>query len=123
MMDLNRGLKGEINPVSVKKLKDTHPVEKRRGARIVSFTGNQEFLDSLHQFPRQYPFDVKVGNLYIRGGDRTEEEYTKFRRTRRPRMTQAALHELLKRNSGQIAEDAEAAEDRLAGVSTGASKN
>jgi hypothetical protein len=116
LMDLNRGLKGEIKPVSVKKLKDTHPMERRRGARIVSFTGDQAFLDSLHQFPRSYPFDVKVGNLYIRGGDRTEAEYTRYRRSKRPKITQDALHELLRRNNGEIVGEAEAAEDKLAGV-------
>jgi hypothetical protein len=116
LMDLNRGLRGEISPVSVKKLRDTHPLERRRGARIVSFTGNQEFLDSLHQFPREYPFDVKVGNLYIRGGERTEVEYTRQRRSKRPKMTQEALQTLLKRNSGGIANEAEEAEDKLAGL-------
>jgi hypothetical protein len=97
-------------------------MERRRGARIVSFTGDQAFLDSLHQFPRSYPFDVKVGNLYIRGGDRTDAEYTRYRRTRRPKITQDALHELLRRNNGEIVDEAEAAEDKLAGVNPKATK-
>jgi hypothetical protein len=116
LMDLNRGLRGEIQPVSVKKLKDSHPYERRRGARIVSFTGDQLFLDSLHQFPRDYPFDVKVGNLYIRGGERTDVAYTRLGRGRRPKISQEALMDLLKRNSGQIADDAEEVEDKLAGL-------
>ena len=122
LMDLNRGLRGEIKPVLVKKLKQSHPNERRRGARIVSFTGDQDFLDSLHQFPRDYPFDVKVGNLYIRGGDRTEQAYTRIRRGRRPHMTQAAMLQLLKVNSGQIATEAEEAEDRLAGLNISGSE-
>jgi hypothetical protein len=120
LLELNRGLKGKIEPVSVKKFKESHPVVKRRGARIVSFTGDQAFLDSLYQFPRDYPFDVKVGNIYIRGGDRTEQSCPKYSRNKpRPRMTQAALHELLSKNRGDIADQAMEAEDRLAGLKIG----
>jgi hypothetical protein len=116
LLDLNRGLKGEIKPATVKKFKASHPIPKRRGARIVSFTGDQLFLDSLHKFPRDYPFDVKVGNIYIRGGDRTEVAYPKARKIKRPMMTQAALQTLLASNSGDIVEAAMEAEDRLAGM-------
>ena len=85
---------------------------------MVSFTGDQEFLDSLYQFPREYPFDVKVGNIYIRGGDRTDKACPRFNRGKmaRPRMTQAALHELLAKNRGDIVDQAMDAEDRLAGL-------
>jgi hypothetical protein len=123
LLELNRGLKGKIEPVSVKKFKATHPNVRRRGARVVSFTGDQDFLDSLYQFPRDYPFDVKVGNIYIRGGDRTEQSCPRSvrGRTARPKMTQAALHELLAKNRGDIVDQAMAAEDRLAGLNINAS--
>jgi hypothetical protein len=118
LLDLNRGLKGEIKPVSVRKFKDSFPNEKRRGARLVSFTGDQDFLDSLHKFPRDYPFDVKVGNIYIRGGDRTDLAYPKNRQTRaiRPKMSAAALHALLTANKGEIVDGALQAEDKLANL-------
>jgi hypothetical protein len=118
LLDLNRGLRGEIKPVSVRKFKDSFPIEKRRGARLVSFTGDQEFLDSLHKFPRDYPFDVKVGNIYIRGGDRTDLAFPKNRQSQaqRPRMSQAAVNALLTANKGDIAEQALQAEDKLAGL-------
>ena len=78
------------------------------------FTGDQEFLDSLHKFPR----DVKVGNIYIRGGDRTDLAYPKNCQTRalRPKMSQAALHALLTANKGNIVDGALQAEDKLAGL-------
>ena len=48
-----------------------HNNPRCRGARIVAFEGNQEFLDSLHAFHKDYPFNIRFGgNLYIRGGDR-----------------------------------------------------
>ena len=52
----NRGLKGTIWPSVSKKFPDTHPNPRKRGARILSFTGDQQFLDSLHAFPRGFPF-------------------------------------------------------------------
>ena len=65
----NRGLKGTIWPSAVKKFPDDHPNPRKRGARILSFTGDQKFLDSLHAFPRGFPFSVKLANVYIQGGN------------------------------------------------------
>ena len=118
LLDLNRGLRGEIKPVSVRKFKESFPNEKRRGARLVSFTGDQDFLDSLHKFPRDYPFDVKVGNIYIRGGNRTDLAYPKNRQSQgqRPKMSPAAVSALLTANKGDIVDGALQAEDKLAGL-------
>ena len=64
----NRGLQGTIWPSVSKKFPDDHPNPRKRGARILSFTGDQKFLDSLHAFPRGFPFSVKLSNVYIQGG-------------------------------------------------------
>ena len=64
----NPGLKGTIWPSIAKKFPDTHPNVRKRGARILSFTGNQQFLDSLYAFPKGYPFSIKIANVYIEGG-------------------------------------------------------
>ena len=69
----NRKLQGKMWSINTKKFPKSHP---RAGARIVAITGDQQFLDSLHRFPRDYPFDIKIANLYIRGGQRTDKEHT-----------------------------------------------
>ena len=84
---------------------------RRRGARILSFTGDQTFLDSLQRFPRDYPFNIKIANVYIRGGERTNEGQKVLRR-RRPRMTEEALKRLLQRHGKEIREDAEAQDEK-----------
>ena len=64
-------LRGEFELVETRNFPKDHDNPRRRGARIVAFEGNQEFLDSLHSFPKDYPFNIRFGgNLYIRGGDR-----------------------------------------------------
>ena len=100
----NRGLQGTIWPSAVKKFPDDHPNPRKRGARILSFTGDQAFLDSLHGFPRGFPFSVKLANIYIQGGERTRTGQTGQRR-RRPRMTEAALKELLARHGKESIDD------------------
>ena len=107
---LNRGLKGTIWPTQVKKFPDGHPNPRKRGARIPTFTGDQKFMDSLHAFPRGYPFHIKLANVYIQGGERSRAGATAQRR-RRPRMTDAALKELLARYGKDAMNDAEAEND------------
>ena len=116
LLSCNRGLKGNIWPIEARKYADTHPIVRQRGARILSFTGDQEFLDSLQRFPRNFPFHIKLANVYIRGGTRTEEGQTVLKR-RRPRMTAEALKNLLQRHGKEIVEDAEAEEASLSGAS------
>ena len=112
---LNRGLRGTIWPSVAKKFPDTHPSPRKRGARILSFTGEQEFLDSLHSFPKGYPFSIKIANVYIEGGERTKEGKTVLRR-KRPKMTQEALNALLKRHGKEIIDNADANDEERAGV-------
>ena len=67
---LNR-LEGELEIVETRNFAKNHNNPRRRGARIVAFEGDQKFLDSLHKYPKDYPFSIRFGgNLYIRGGDR-----------------------------------------------------
>ena len=64
-------LEGKFEILETRYFSKTHDNPRRRGARIVAFEGNQKFLDSLHKFPKDYPFSIRFGgNLYIRGGDR-----------------------------------------------------
>ena len=50
LLSCNRGLQGKIWPIEARKYRDDHPVTRRRGARVLSFTGDQVFLDSLQRF-------------------------------------------------------------------------
>ena len=104
--------------MEARKYPDDHPIVRRRGARVLSFTGDQEFLDSLQKFPRDFPFNIRISNVYIRGGERTTEKQTVLRR-RRPRMTEEALKTLLKRHGKEILED----EEEEAGKEGGKDKN
>ena len=98
-----------MNAGSIKK----PPRCKAEGAKIITFTGNEEFLDSLHFFPSNFPFSIKIANAYIRGGDQVKERYAGGK-SQRPRILQGALRDLLKRNSNMMADAAAKAEDRLA---------
>ena len=80
----------------------------------MSFTGDQAFLDSLHAFPRGFPFSVKLANIYIQGGERTRAGQTPQRR-RRPRMTEQALKELLACHRKEVLDDAEDQNDEHPG--------
>ena len=110
LFSCNRGLKGTIWPSAIKKFPDDHANPRKCGARILTFTGDQKFMDSLHAFPRGYPFVVKLSNVYIQGGERTRVGVAPLRR-RRPRMTDAALKELLARHGKEAMDDAEAEND------------
>ena len=64
-------LKGKFDIIETWLFSKTHENPKRCGARIVAFEGDQTFLDSLHRYPKDYPFNIQFGgNLYIRGGER-----------------------------------------------------
>ena len=77
---------------------------------MLSFTGDQTFLDSLQRFPRDFPFNIKIANVYIHGGERMSEGQ-KVLRQRRPRMTAESLKNLLQRHGKEIVEDAEKDDD------------
>ena len=111
LISCNPGLKGKIWPEEAKKYPDDHPIARRRGARILSFTGDQEFLDSLRNFPRDFPFSIRLANVFIRGGDRASSSGN-AQKKRRPRMTEDGLRKLLERHGKELTEDAEAAEGK-----------
>ena len=102
-------MQGKIWPVEARKYPDDHPIIRRRGARVLSFTGDQKFLDSQQRFPQDFPFNIRIANVYLRGGERTNEGQKVLRR-RRPRMTEEALKNLLQRHGKEILEE-EQAED------------
>ena len=77
-LGLCNNLHGKFDLVETRYFPTDHDNPRRLGAKIVAFEGNQEFLDSLHKFPKDFPFNIRFGgNLYIRGGER----YTKFPKT------------------------------------------
>ena len=90
-----------------------NPNIRRRGVKIISFTGDEAFLDSLHSFPANFPFSVKLANCYIRGGDRVKERYAGTK-PQRPKMAMSEVQELLRRNSITITNEALDEEERLA---------
>ena len=104
---------GQIETIDCKIFKDTNANVRRRGVKIISFTGDEAFLDSLHSFPANFPFNVKLANCYIRGGDRVKERYAGTK-PQRPKMAMSAVRELLRRNSTTITNEALDEEDRLA---------
>ena len=110
LLSCNRGLQGKIWPIEARKYPEDHPVARRRGARVLSFTGDQTFLDSLQRFPKDFPFNIRIANVYIRGGERTAEGKSTALR-RRPRMTAESLKNLLRRHGKEIADEANAEED------------
>ena len=109
LISCNPGLKGKIWPVEAKKYPDNHPIARRRGARILSFTGDQQFLDSLRNFPRDFPFSIRLANVFIRGGDRAAPGST-TQKKKRPRMTEEGLRKLLERHGKEVTDEAEAEE-------------
>ena len=109
----NRGLKGTIWPSLSKKFPETHPNPRKRGARILTFSGDQKFLDSLHSFPRGFPVHIKIANVYIQGGERTRSGTSQLWR-RRPNMTEEALKSLLAWHGKQLLDEAEEEADNQA---------
>ena len=89
LMECNEGLQGDISPLEIKQFPQTHA---RHGARIVVLSGNQAFLDSLQGFPKDFPSDIKIANVYIRGGTRTEEAKHP---ARRPKITRGSIEACL----------------------------
>ena len=74
-------------------------------------------MDTLHAFPRGYPFSIKLSNVYIQGGERVRVGATAQRR-RRPKMTDTALKELLARHGKDAMDDAEAENDSQASAAS-----
>ena len=115
LMDCNEGLRGEVSPIDVKYFPTSHP---RHGARVVILSGTQDFLDSLHKFPKDFPFSINMANVYIRGGTRTEE--AKGLNIRRPKIAKKSIEDLVKRNMEAILKIQNfAAEDKLAAAFKG----
>ena len=103
----------QIETIDCKIFKETNANIRRRGVKIISFTGDEAFLDSLHSFPANFPFSVKLANCYIRGGDRVKERYAGTK-PQRPKMAMSAVRELLRQNSTTITNEALDEEERLA---------
>ena len=111
----NKGLQGSIWPSLSKKFPDTHPNPRKQGARILTFTGDQKFLDSLHSFPRGFPFHIKIVNVYIQGRERTRTRTSATQvRRHRPKMTEEGLKALLAQHSKELLDEAEEEADNQA---------
>ena len=68
-------------------------------------------MDSLRNFPRDFPFSIRLANMFIRGGDRASTAGT-AQKKRRPRMTEDGLRKLLERHGKELTDDAEEAEGK-----------
>ena len=78
----NPALKGTLELVDVKVYPLDHPSPKRQGVRIFVLQPDQTFLDSIYEYPTNYPFKINIlRNIYIRGGARRN---TKDPRAQRP---------------------------------------
>jgi hypothetical protein len=102
----NPTLKGAITVVSVKAYPPGHA---RHGARIVSFEGDHDFLDSLYRHHRDYVFRIKFGgNLYIKGGDRIDKDDPRGVKSKGVRMTRSSVRQLLAGSQDKIVEERKA---------------
>ena len=77
----NPKLKGELEVLECKEFPMTHPVEKRRGSRVITLHADQKFLDGLYEYPPNYPFTASIlRNIFIRGGARRNPKDPKAQR-------------------------------------------
>ena len=114
-LGLCNNLEGNYDVLSCRTYPKDHPVEKRRGARVVTFEGDQKFYDSLHQFPRDFPFTIKVGgNVYIRGGDRADPDDPRATKGYRPRIQRSGVRQLMAGVQEKLLDQAQANEDNSA---------
>ena len=104
----NPQLKGEVEVIECKEFPMNHPVEKKRGVRILSLHADQQFLDSLYEFPVNYPFSASViRNVYIRGGNRRNPKDPRAKRPPgRTRLGKASVKKILTITSGEVLEQA-----------------
>ena len=119
LMSCNEGLRGQIAPIDVKYFPAGHP---RKGARVIIFSGNQDFLDSLQNFPKDFPFDIHIGNVYVRGGTRTGESK---RKSKRPNINPGSIEKIVLKSvndimRGQNLQDDDQITKRLHGTSINA---
>ena len=96
LMSCNEGLRGQIAPIDVKYFPAGHP---RKGARVIIFSGNQDFLDSLQNFPKDFPFNINIGNVYVRGGTRTGESK---RKSKRPNISPGSIEQIVLKSVNDI---------------------
>ena len=80
----------------------------------MTFEGNQMFYDSLHKFPRDFPFTVKVGgNIYIQGGDRADPDDPRATKLLRPRIQRSGDRQLMSGIQVKLFDRAQEQEDNL----------
>ena len=112
LLKFNRTLKGRVDIVEVRKYPPTHENTRRAGAKIIAFEGDKAFLDSLYKHPKDHPFSIRFGgNLYIRGGDRIDENDPEAHQRRRPRMTRNAVQQMMGGARDKIFDEGEQKED------------
>ena len=113
LLKFNPTLKGTVEVVEVRKYPPTHENTKCAGAKIIAFEGDKTFLDSLYLHPRDHPFSIRFGgNLYIRGGDRIDQNDPDAHQRRRPRMTRTAVKQLMGSSKEGNFDEGEKQEDK-----------
>ena len=76
LFERSPGLQGGMKITRCKFFKKTDLDNQGRsmeGARLIQLAGNQDFLQSLYQFPRSHRFGLGPGSVIIRGGERRAE--------------------------------------------------
>jgi hypothetical protein len=94
----NQGLKGSFTIIYNKRIK-TGP---RQGARILSLSASDEFLDSLSAYERNYRFRLSNKRFYITGGIRKDSSPA----APLPSLPSAQVSSLLQDNMSKIIDNA-----------------
>ena len=71
----NEALGGELAVTHVKRFAasdKTKEGKSKEGWKLVRLQGNEQFMDSLYQFPMTHRFKVGSGRVMIRGGNRRD---------------------------------------------------
>ena len=109
LLHSNKGLKGAMEVIEYKEFPMDHPASRKQGVRIISVQGDQEFLDSLYDFPANFPFKASIfNNIYVRGGARRGPKDPKaLKPPPRARLNKSSLKKLLHGNASEALTQAE----------------
>ena len=83
VFDRNKKLRGTLTPIKCKSFANSDVNQNgtsRKHWRLVHLEGDQEFLDSIAQYPDDHVFKLGADGIQIRGGTRPESK----KRTNRP---------------------------------------
>ena len=111
----NPKLRGSLDVTEERDYK-AHPNPRRKGTRIISLRADQEFLDSLYEYPQDFPFSASfLLNLYIKGGTRRNAKDPRAQKApRRARIGAKTVKQLQNGMAGDIIQAADTLSDKMA---------